>query len=275
MRKLGFLLLTALAIGSGITSGCRVEHLTSEEARESLEESSVASQAEALTAVSVEISTEFTIGQAVQRAAEQIRSFVESQLPCAEITLSNATLSIEYGAKPGNCTYRGHTFSGTHEISVESNEEHDVIVQHSWDELRNGRVSVTGEATVTWSLEDKSRHIVHELHWTRLSDGRTGTGTGNRTQRALAGGIAEGIEVDGSRAWETDRGRWDLTIDHVQMRWQDPVPQSGAYVLETPFDKTVKLSFERIDEGTISVTASSGDRNIALKINKLGLISRE
>jgi hypothetical protein len=271
MRKLGLFLFSMLVAAAG----CRVDHLTSEEARESLEESSVASQAEALTAASVEISTDFTIGEAVQRAAEQIRTFVESQLPCAEITLTNATLSIEYGAKPGNCVYRGHTFSGTHEISVESNEEHDVIVHHAWDELSNGKVSVTGEATVTWSLEDRSRHIVHELHWTRLSDGRTGTGTGNRTQRALAGGIAEGIEVDGSRGWETERGRWDLTIDHVQMRWQDPVPQSGAYVLDTPFDKTVKLAFVRIDEDSISVTASSGDRSISLQINKLGLISRE
>lgn len=270
MRKLGFTLLSLLAIAAG----CRVNHLTSEEARESLEESSVASQAEALTAVSVEISTDFTIGQAVEKAAQQIRSFVESQLPCAEITLEQATLTIEYGAREGSCVYRGHTFSGTHVISVESNDERDVIVHHSWDELSNGRVSVTGEATVTWSLEDRSRHIVHELHWTRLSDGRTGVGSGNRTQTALAGGIAEGIEVDGSRAWETDRGRWDLTIDHVQMRWIDPVPQSGAYVLETPFDKTVTFSFERIDEDSIAVTASSGDRNIALKINKLGLISR-
>jgi hypothetical protein len=267
MRKL---LLVSLAIAAG----CRVDHLTSEEARESLEESSVASQAEALTAASVEISADFTIGEAVQRAAEQIRSFVESQLPCAEITLSNATLSIEYGGRPGNCVYRGHTFSGTHEISVESNEEHDVIVQHSWDELSNGKVSVTGEATVTWSLEDKSRHIVHQLHWTRLSDGRTGTGTGNRTQRALEGGIAEGIEVDGSRGWETDRGRWELTIDRVQMRWQDPVPQSGAYVLATPFDKTVKLAFARIDEDSIAVTATSGDRSLELRISRLGVISR-
>jgi len=271
MRTLGFALLWMLVVAAG----CRVSHLTSEEARESLEESSVASQAEALTAASVEISTDFTIGEAVQNAAQQIRSFVESQLPCAEITLEQATLTIEYGARSGNCVYRGHSLSGTHVISVESNDEHDVIVQHSWDGLSNGRVSVTGEATVTWSLEDRSRHIVHELTWTRLSDGRTGVGTGNRTQTALSGGIAEGIEVDGTRGWETDRGRWDLTIDHVQMRWIDPVPQSGAYVLETPFDKTVTLSFDRLDEDSIAVTASSGDRNIKLKINKLGLISRQ
>lgn len=270
MRKLGFALLSALVAGAG----CRATHLTSEQARESLEESSVASQAEALTAASVEISTDFTIGEAVQDAAQQIRGVVESQLPCAEITIEQATLTIEYGARSGNCVYRGHALSGTHVISVESNDERDVIVQHSWDRLSNGRVAVTGEATVTWSRADRSRHIVHELTWARLSDGRTGVGTGNRTQTALAGGIAEGIEVDGTRGWESGRGRWNLTIDNVQMRWIDPVPQSGAYVLETPFDKTVTLSFDRIDEASIAVTASSGDRNIALKISKLGLITR-
>jgi hypothetical protein len=257
-----------------VAIGCKVEHLTSEQARETLEESSIASQAEALTAASVEISTDFTIGQAVERAAEEIRTFVGSQLPCAEITIANATLTIEYGARPGNCVYRGHTFSGTHTIAVESNEERDVIVQHDWDGLSNGRVSVTGEATVTWSREDRSRHIVHELTWTRLSDGKSGVGTGNRTQTALAGGIAEGIELDGTRAFETERGRWELDIDQVQMRWIDPVPQSGAYELETPFDKSVRMTFERIDEASIGVTVSSGDRSIALQINRLGLISR-
>jgi hypothetical protein len=269
-RNLAIALLSLLLVALG----CKVEHLTSEEARETLEESSIASQAEALTAASVEISTDFTIGQAVERAAEEIRGFVGSQLPCAEITLANATLTIEYGARAGNCVYRGHTFSGRHVIAVESNEERDVIVQHTWDALSNGRVSVTGEATVTWSREDRSRHIVHELTWTRLSDGKSGVGTGNRTQTALAGGITEGIEIDGTRAFETERGRWELDIDHVQMRWIDPVPQSGAYELETPFDKTVRMTFERIDEDSIGVTVSSGDRSIALQINKLGLISR-
>jgi len=270
MRKLVLVLCSVLAIAAG----CRVEHLTSEEARESLDESSVASQAEALTAASVEISTDFTIGEAVENAAQQIRTFVASQLPCAEITLAQATLTIEYGVREGNCEYRGHVFSGKHVIAVERNDEQDVIVHHSWDELSNGRVSITGEATVTWSAQDRSRHIVHELTWTRLSDGKTGVGSGNRTQTALPGGLAEGIEVDGTRGWETQRGRWALNIHNVELRWIDPVPQAGSYVLETPFDKTVTLAFERIDDDSIAVTVSSGDRSIALQINKLGLISR-
>jgi len=191
MRKLLVLLL--------IAAGCRPTHLTSEEAREALEESSIASQAAALTAVSVEISTDFTIGEAVEKAAEQIRSFVQSQLPCAEITLERAKLTIDYGARAGRCVYRGQELSGSHVIEVERNEELDVIVHHRWDDLSNGRVAVTGEAIVTWSLSDRSRHVVHELTWTRLSDGRSGVGSGNRTQTALPGGLAEGIEIDGVR----------------------------------------------------------------------------
>ena len=114
---------------------------------------------------------------------------------------------------------------------------------------------------------------MHDLTWTRLSDGRTGHGSGDRTQRPLDGGLVEGFEVDGSRTWEGKRGRWDLDIDHVEMRWADPVPQAGSLVLQTPFDKTVTLEFERIDANTIGVSASAGNRSIELKVGKLGAVS--
>lgn len=267
-----FACLSCVALLSGL--GCKVTHLTSDEARESLDESSIASQAEALTATSIEISTNFTIGEAVERAADQLRGFVESQLPCAAITVEHAKLSIEYGVRDGNCEYRGHELSGAHTIEVERNDD-EVIVQHSWQEMSNGRVSITGEATVTWSRSDASRHVVHELTWTRLKDGRMGVGSGDRVQRALPEGLDVGFMVSGTRAWEGERGRWDLEIDDVEMRWADPVPQAGSYVLHTPFDKTLTLEFERIDEDSISVNASSGDRSVALKITRLGIISRK
>jgi hypothetical protein len=38
--------------------------------------------------------------------------------------------------------------------------------------------------------------------------------------------------------------------------------------------RTLTLEFERIDEGSIGVSARSGDRSIALKITRLGIISR-
>jgi hypothetical protein len=273
MRKSLALPAVATALALSFAPGCRQENkdpLTAGEARLALEEAATSSQASSLISGSIEISTDFTIGEAVQNAAEEIRDYITSQLPCADITLEDNTLSIEYGVNPGNCTYRGHTYSGSHSITVERNDMGEVIVDHAWDALSNGDVSVTGDATVTWSFEEETRHVVHELTWTRLSDGRTGVGRGDRTQRPLPGGILEGFQVDGERSWEGERGEWELGIDGVQMRWRDPVPQAGSYTLITPNDKTVTLSFNRIDEDTIEVTLENGKRNFSFNVNSLG-----
>ena len=32
----------------------------------------------------------------------------------------------------------------------------------------------------------------------------------------------------------------------VEMRWVDPVPESGTYTLDTPSDKRITLDFERL-----------------------------
>jgi hypothetical protein len=257
-----------------IAAGCRIDPLTGQEAQQALEESSVDAQASALTSASVEIATDFTIGQAAERAAGQVRDFVASQLPCAAITLSGHELAIEYGANAGNCTFRGHHFAGTHTISVERDDDDQVLVHHSWSDFNNGRISVSGSADVTWNLDDPSRRIQHELTWTRMSDGRTGTGSGDRTQRPLAGGISEGFSVDGQRQWSGKRGAFHLDIDGIEMRWTDPVPQAGSWVLTTPDEKVISLDFARIDDDTIGVTASGGDRSIELKVSKLGVVTR-
>jgi len=272
MRKLTALLACTLPLLS-VTTCKKDDTLTVAEARQALEESSLSSQATTLISGTVEISTNFTIGQAVEAAAQELRDFIESQLPCAEITIADATLTIEYGALSGNCTWHGQTYSGSHSVSIDRNEEGDVVVHHAWDELSNQRLSVTGTATVTWSFAEGSRNVQHELTWTRLLDGRQGVGSGNRTQTLLAGGITEGIEINGDRNWEGQAGTWDLDIDGVEVRWIDPVPQAGTYQLITPFDgKDLTLGFDRVDEDTIAVTVSSGDESWMFHVSKLGLI---
>lgn len=248
------------------------ESLTLAEAQQAVEEASLASQAEGLTSASVEITTSFTIGQAVENAAAEIRDFVASQLPCADISLSGATLTVEYGVNPGNCTYKGHTFSGSHSITVNKNEMGEVEVHHQWSDLTNGKVTLNGTADVTWNFDDKSRHVVHTANWSRNSDGFSVTGEGDRLQTVLEGGILEGIQVDGSRSWTSPRGTWDLAIDGVQMRWVDPVPQAGSYTLRTPKDKSLSLSFERVDEDTIQVTVSNGKRSFSFDVTKIGTV---
>lgn len=269
MLRASVLVTTALCVG--LLPSCKRQDaaLTYGEAQQALEEASLGTQAETLIGTSVEIATNFTIGDAVEAAAQELQEFIATQLPCAELSLADATLTIEYGVNPGTCTYHGHTFSGSHAITVTRNEPGEVQVDHEWTELSNGVVMVSGTAHVTWSLSNQSRHVIHELDWTRLRDGQSATGSGDRTQTLLAGGLAEGIRVDGSRQWESDRGSWDLAIDAVQIRWIDPVPQAGSYELTNPDGKVLTLRFERVDDDTIKVTVTNGDKSFDFQVSSL------
>ncbi|MBM4361150.1 MAG: hypothetical protein FJ104_00600 [Deltaproteobacteria bacterium] len=252
------LLLTAAACR-------REEDFTSEEVAQALSELEADSQAGALAAEGVEIGTRFTIGGAVQEAAEELRAFVATQLPCASVALSGGQLRVEYGAN-GVCLYRGRPFSGTHVLEVSRNAAAEVRVEHQWIGLSNGRLQLDGTATATWNLADPARRVEHELVWTRLSDGRTGRGSGERVQRPLEGGLAEGFSEEGSRRWVGERGAWDLLIDGVEVRWVDPVPQAGRVVLDTPFDKSLDVEFTRRDESTIRVTFQGPRREFSLDV---------
>jgi hypothetical protein len=263
---------------AGLTLVCAITStacgaLTREEAQQALDEVKVDSQAQALTSDSVELSTNFSIGQARDKALGELKAFIGAQLPCAATRLDaegdSATLTIEYGASDGKCTYRGHTWSGRHIVSVAKNDDDLVQVDHVWEGLSNGKFSVDGSATVEWDRENKTRHVVHDATWTRLSDGRSGEGSGDRVQRALDGGLAEGFSVDGKRHWSGKKGDWDLDIDGVEMRWIDPVPQAGTYTLDTPFDKRIEASFERVSPTSIQVTLAGPKRSFDFKVSTL------
>lgn len=265
-----------LALPLLVLTGCprdREDPLTLGEATAALEQASDAGQAEGLTAASVDISTQFTIGQAVKDGALELQTFIGSQLPCADISLEDATLTVVYGAKSGNCSYRGHSFGGTHVIALERNDDAQVDVHHEWIGFTNGVVALDGTADVTWNLTEKTRRVRHTSQWKHLESGRVGQGSGDRVQSLLEGGLAEGIQIDGERAWEGERGRWELAIDGVQMRWTDPVPQAGRYTLTTPFDKSLGLSFRRVDDDTIQVTVSGPRRDFSFDVSKAGDIA--
>lgn len=251
--------------------GCRAgDNITATEAREALDESATSSEAAALTSNSIELSTNFTLAAGVERAAEELKGFIVSQLQCADVTVSGGTLTVVYGAKPGNCTYRGHTFSGSHSITLSREETGAVVVDHTWTELSNGLVEVSGSAHVTWAANAAERRVQHELSWKRLSDGRTGTGNGDRTQRPLPTGLETGISVEGTRSWTGQAGTWELGITAVEMRWQDPIPQAGTYALDTPNGKHVELDFERVDDDTIEVIVHGARRDFSFEVSKTG-----
>lgn len=266
-------LLAALPLTLTLTGCPKEKELTSAEAQESLQQASAASQAENLAAASVDISTNFTIGGALEKAAGELKTFIGSQLPCADVSLDDSTLTIEYGVNAGNCVYRGHSFSGSSSLTVSKNAMNEVEVDHVWTGFSNGVVKLDGSAKVTWNFSDQTRHVVHDLTWTQLATGRTGKGTGERTQKPLSGGITEGIQIDGTRSWSGARGNWDLAVDGVQMRWSDPVPQAGGYSLSTPFEKTVSMSFSRVDDDTIKVTVTGAKRDFSFTVSKAGVIA--
>lgn len=273
MKRLVFALLVPTLL-----TACprdREQALTVAEATQALEESTAASEAEGLTAASVDISTQFTIGKGVEAAAAELRSFIGSQLPCAEVSLEAGTLTVEYGVNPGNCSYRGRELSGTTKLSVARNDAGQVEVDHEWIELSNGLVSMSGTAHVTWDGAAQTRRVEHEATWTHLASGRTAQGSGDRTQSALDGDITQGIRVDGSRSWEGERGRWDLAIAAVRMRWADPIPESGVYTLSTPSDKVLGFAFSRVDKDTIRVTVSGPKRTFSFTVSKLGVAKQE
>lgn len=193
-----------------------------------------------------------------------------TQLPCAEIQLADATLTVTYGAKSGNCIYKGHTFSGSHSIHVQKNDQAQVLVHHEWKGLSNGRVKLDGTADVTWDFEAKSRQVVHSVKWTRVNDGFSVTGEGYGTQTPLAGGVLEGIEVTVPLVVQQPG---PVGPDH--RRRPDALGRPGAavgsYTLLTP-KKTLSLSFERVDEDTIKVTVGNGKRSFNFDVTKIGSV---
>lgn len=250
----------ALALGAGL-SGCeREEPLTREEASEALTEAQLSTQASALTGEMVTLTTDFTLGDAAAAAAANLRDFVQSQIACAEVTLDDRTVTIDFGVM-GQCPWKGRTWSGQTAVTVEK-VDGEIEVTHVWSALSDGYLTVDGSATVTWSLEQLSRRVVHAMSWT---DGEhVASSEGDRTQSLLEGG---GLLIDGARSWTGRKGgTWNLDIDGVEVRALDPVPQAGLYTLENPGGKALSMGFERVDSTTIRVTISGPRRDFEFEV---------
>lgn len=258
------LALTALVALTAALGGCRDasdEPLTRQEAEQAVEEARLSTSAEALTYEMVTLTTDFTLGDAVDAAAENLRAFAESQLPCADVSLADKTVTIDFGVTDA-CFYKGRAYTGQTAVRVER-VEGTAVVEHTWTALSDGTLTVDGRATVTWDPAARSRHVEHDLTWT---DGEhTGAGRGDRTQTVLDG--FDGIEVDGERSWTGFAGgEWVLDIDGVEMRLIDPLPQAGTYTLTTPIGKSLSMTFTRKDATTIEVLVESGRRDFTFQV---------
>lgn len=262
--------LTAAAALAALLTGCPSKEeeapFRAGDATEAAAETTAASAALSLAGDDIEIATDFTIGEGVQKAAESLRDFYESQIPCAAVSLADRVVTVDFGAT-GDCVWRGRVYRGQHKVGIDRAESGEIEVGHEWIDFTDGRVTVTGDATVTWSLADKTRRVEHDLTWT-LGD-KTGRGTGDRTQTALGDG---GLRIDGQHTWTGPAGTWIMEIDQVVAYAADPVPESGVYRLVTPKDHEVTLAFERLDEARIEVTLSAAGKSFRVIVRKAGQV---
>lgn len=266
-------LLSCIALLAVAACVPREETLTDAESREALDEALTSTASEALTYDTVEITTNFTIGAAVQDAAEELAGFVRSQIPCAEVAREEATLIVDYGTLDDACVWRGKTYAGVHMVTIMRNEPGVVEVSHAWQDFTNGKTTLNGTADVTWDANALTRRVVHDFEWER--EGKTANGSGDRTQSLIDedAGLAGGIQIDGTRDWSTARGDWHLDIDGVQVRGEDPIPQAGVYTLTNPDGKVLTLTFTRIDEDSIQADVEGGRKPRTFIVHRGGAVT--
>ena len=240
-----------VAVATAALSGCQQDDpMTLGEIGQALAESREADQAANLISEAVEASndgavddsihevqTQYSMGDRVAEAARRWRDVLHEELKCADVNVGIGTVEITYGVRPSGpegepCKYG---FTGQHNITIDRVPDAGQIeVTHEWIELSNQKVTVSGNAGVTWDLFQLSRQVQHDLTWHKgtaalpLSD-VTWHATGDRTQTLLDGNIFKGIAIDGDRTWTRSDGdgEWQLDIDHVEVEWALPAPRTG------------------------------------------------
>jgi hypothetical protein len=217
----------------------------------------------------IELTTSFTLGQGVQAAAEEIRSFVESQVPCSTVTVAPGQLSIDFGDLADTCVYRGRTYAGVVTVAIELPGE-GAEVTHTYEGFTGGRVTMDGTAVVTW--DHAERHIVTDMAF--ATDDKTVDLHSDRTQTfsRCEGVDAVCVHVEGERHWQSPRGEWDMTIEDVDARSIDPVPEAGTYTVINPAGREIAMSFSRVDEDTIEVAITGGRRDITFHVTASGQV---
>ncbi|MEZ4317723.1 MAG: hypothetical protein R3F61_09465 [Myxococcota bacterium] len=242
------------------------------EAAAALQQSARSSEGTNATQEPIEVSTDFTIGSALQDAAAELEVFWDSQAGCNEVTRDGNTLNIDWGELGDGCVYNGHTFAGLTAITVEKTEASDLAVKHEWFGFRNEDVTVDGQADVTWSSEARTRRVITEHTWT-ATDGETADVQGDHEFGVRDG---SGFTLDGTRDWQTDKGEWHLDMVGIGFRLQDPLPEEGSYVVTNPAGKVLDLTFTRLDEQTIeAVLTGVRGGDIVYHVTPLGTLERQ
>ncbi|MBI4952089.1 MAG: hypothetical protein HY908_08650 [Myxococcales bacterium] len=266
-RRAALCACAALAPGGLVACQPAQAALAIAEATDALVEATGATQALVLTARAIELGTSFAAVDDPETSAAAHGARLLVDLPCALVAVDGATVSVEHGAE---CAVMGRALAGSQLITIVANDDEGIVVDHEWTGLTDGIVSVDGWAEAVWLDGDEGRTVLHEISWTRLADERTGVGYTELYQSPAAGGLAEGVLLEGLAFWTGLRGEWGLELYGADVRWVDAVPQAGLYVLDTPYSKSVHLSFQRLDPVSISVTVAGPVRSYDFAVDPSG-----
>lgn len=251
--------------------GCRAleDTLHDAEASDAVVESTLALQALGLGASTIELASRVGAGAEPEAAAQTLATSLGQILACAAVSADGAEVAIDFGAQ-GGCVVDGHVLTGADVVTIVATDAEGIVVDHSWTDVSDGVVSISGTAEVIWADGASERSVAHDFSWTRVSDGQTGAGTSILAQAPGAFGVAESVRFDGALFWFGVRGEWDLELEGAERRWVDAVPQIGTLHLNTPFVKTVTLGYDRIDESRIAVKVVGTQRSFAYVVNAAG-----
>jgi hypothetical protein len=244
-----------------VSTGCSIgDEMGALEALDTLSAVNRSSSGDQATQDVVEISTDFTIGAALEDAAASVGEFWDSQVPCTTVTVEGATATVDYGTLADNCVYQGQTYAGVNTITVSATTVPELIVDHTWTGFTNGSVTVDGAATATWDGSDDSRTVVTEHTFTLADDPDSPVDVvGEHVTRPLEADVPwwqSGFVLDGERAWTQDGEDWSLTMEGLELRLLDPCPQAGVIETTAPTGRSLVITYERVDDDTISATLS-------------------
>lgn len=250
--------------------GCDAEQpATRSEMRDAVAEVALLGEGIGTQTEIVELTTSFTLGQGAQAVAEEVRSFVASQIECSEVAVEPGRISIDFGDLSDSCTYRGRTYAGV--VTVEFEDMGDTFqVTHTYEGLTGGKTTLDGEVVVNW--DGNARHVVTDLDFVGEMGSVNVTADHTQTFTACEGVTAVCLTVEGERDWTGPRGTWETDILDVHMRSIDPVPEKGTYAITTPQDRTVELSFSRVDSDTIEVSVTGGRRPFVFHVTAAGQV---
>lgn len=242
----------ALIAALSAISGCsEYSNLSYSEALECVDAVILSGEGEGVFSEMVEVSTNFPIGVPIEEAVPGLATYFETQAPCALVSADGATVTVDFGSIESSCALNEHVYGGVVAIEITSTLDSAVQVLHTWTGLTNGVITINGTGDVTWSGAGPghTRHVVHQLSWTR-ADGSTVDASGDRLQalQLASEGLAGGMVVSGNRDWTYSGDPWHAAINDIEIIGVDPVPEDGSYNLTMPSNQLFNVSFERNDD---------------------------